>query len=110
MSLFKEKDYQEIVCNKFFGLQNHRLPSGKVIDVLCREYAIEVDYIAKWAESIGQSLQYAMESNRKPCIVYIYDSVQDRLLLQSIQPLLHRLCITVYTIDVLTRTISLRIL
>lgn len=45
------------------------------VDLLTPEYAIEADYPAKWAESIGQSLYYAEITSRKPGILLI---VKDR--------------------------------
>jgi len=110
MNAFPESAYREVIKNKFFGVSEYRLPSGKIVDVLTKEYAIEVDFVRKWAESIGQSLQYGMETNKRPCIVFIYDSIQDKRLLDSVFPLLKRLCVTVYTIDVLTRNVSLRLI
>lgn len=107
MKPFPERVYTEMIRDKFFGVMNFHTSTGKIVDVLCKEYAIEVDFTQKWAEAIGQSLQYAYETNRAPCIIFIYDSVKDFRLFNSIRPLLKRLCITVYTIDYLTRNIYL---
>jgi hypothetical protein len=107
MKPFPERLYTELIRDKFFGVMNFHTNTGKIVDVLSKEYAIEVDFTHKWAEAIGQCLQYAYETNRSPCIVFIYDSVRDFRLLHSIRYTLKRLCITVYTIDYLTRDIYL---
>lgn len=102
MEHFKEIVYQGKVREIFKGVSGFRLPSGKVIDVLSGVYAIEVDFVSKWAESIGQSLQYAYESKKLPCIVFIYDEIENRILLNSVRPLLEQLNIKVFTMDVRT--------
>ena len=102
MNHFKEIVYQEKAREIFKGVSGYRLPSGKVIDILSGVYAIEVDFVSKWAESIGQSLQYAYESGKLPCIIFIYDEIDNRILLNSIRPLLTQLNIKVFTMDVRT--------
>ena len=102
MNHFKEIVYQEKAREIFKGVSGYRLPSGKVVDILSGVYAIEVDFVSKWAESIGQSLQYAYESGKLPCIIFIYDEIDNRILLNSIRPLLTQLNIKVFTMDVRT--------
>ena len=102
MNHFKEIVYQQKAREIFKGVESYRLPSGKVIDILSGVYAIEVDFVSKWAESIGQSLQYAYESGKLPCIIFIYDEIENRILLNSIRPLLTQLGIKVFTMDVRT--------
>lgn len=45
--------------------------SGARIDCLNLEYAIEIDWTEKLAEAIGQSLDYAHETGRKPGVILI---------------------------------------
>lgn len=104
-----EKFYTDLLVPYFNGVKQFCLPSGKLIDILSKEYSIEVDFTHKWAESIGQSLVYAHESGKRPCIVFIFDFVKDSKLLLSVLPVLTRLCIRLYTIDVFTREIKLRL-
>lgn len=47
------------------------------VDCLTDEYAIEVDFAKKWAESIGQSLYYAHMTDKKPAVGLIMDSIKD---------------------------------
>lgn len=41
-------------------------PDGTRCDILTDEYAIEVDFANKWAEAIGQALNYAIQFNKMP--------------------------------------------
>lgn len=45
--------------------------SGARIDCLNAEFAIEIDWTEKWAEAIGQALDYAHETGRKPGVILI---------------------------------------
>jgi hypothetical protein len=48
-----------------------RLEDGSRVDLLSDDYAIEVDYPKKWAESIGQSLHYAELTGKKPGVILL---------------------------------------
>lgn len=52
-------------------------PDGTRCDILTDEYAIEVDFADKWAEAIGQSLNYAIQFNKRAGIVLIIESQND---------------------------------
>jgi hypothetical protein len=54
-------------------LEKH-LPLGGYIDCLSSEFAIEVDWANHWAEAVGQSLYYAVATNRKPGIILLCQS------------------------------------
>ncbi len=41
------------------------------VDILTDNYAYEVDWAPKWAESIGQSLYYAELTDKKPGIILL---------------------------------------
>lgn len=45
-------------------------------DLVNNEYAIEVEYPKKWAESIGQSLYYALQLHRKPAVLYLISDAE----------------------------------
>lgn len=45
--------------------------SGARVDCLTADYAIEIDFTEKWAEAIGQALDYAHETGRKPGAILI---------------------------------------
>lgn len=63
-----EKSYIENTCP---GKPNHRLPDGTYVDCLTDTHAIEYERSKNWYESIGQSLYYATETNKKAGIVFI---------------------------------------
>jgi hypothetical protein len=110
MDKFKECVYRDAAMEAFRACREVKLPSGKIVDLMSNEFVIEVDFVKKWAESIGQSLQYAQETGKRACIMFIYDVIEDRVLLNSVKPLLKRLEIRVYTIDISTRVLNLVIL
>ena len=47
------------------------MPDGTRCDILTDTHAIEVDFADKWAEAIGQSLNYAMQTGKKAGIVLV---------------------------------------
>ena len=63
-----EKSYIENTCP---GKANHRLTDGTYVDCLTDTHAIEYERSKNWYESIGQSLYYATETNKKAGIVFI---------------------------------------
>lgn len=69
-----ERDYQTLWCNSFNGKMEVVLSDRTRVDCLTDEYAIEFDFGKKWSEAIGQSLGYAIETNRTPGIVLIIEN------------------------------------
>lgn len=74
--LHKEKIYQEHFCKQFGGITEYRLKDRTRVDCLLDDYAIEVDFAQKWAESIGQSLYYASQTSRKAAVLLIMEDLQ----------------------------------
>lgn len=73
-----ESFYQERFCKSIPGAQMEVVaPDGTRCDILTDEYAIEVDFANKWAEAIGQALNYAIQFNKRPGIVLISESPND---------------------------------
>lgn len=107
MKLPNERFYQDHLQLHFKAVNNLRLASGKIVDLINDDLVIEVDFMHKWGEAIGQSLIYAYETKKRPCICFIYDYSKDSALLRSIMPVLYKLCIKVYTIGVFDRSINL---
>jgi len=44
------------------------------VDLLTKEYAIEIERAAKWKDSIGQSLWYGLQTNKKSGIILLLKS------------------------------------
>ena len=72
-----ERHYQTILCNELNGEMEYVLKDKTRVDCLTDEYAIEVDFAKKWAESIGQSLYYAHMTAKKPAVGLIMNSKKD---------------------------------
>ncbi len=64
-----ESDYQQKLCA---GMQMEvRLPNGTRADCMTDRLAIEVDWAHKWAEAIGQSMNYAAVTGKMPAAILI---------------------------------------
>jgi len=48
------------------GEAEHRLPDGSRVDILTDDVAYEVEWSDAWEEAIGQSVFYAMATDREP--------------------------------------------
>lgn len=53
-----------------------RLWDSTRVDILTKEYAIEVDWADKWAEGLGQSLYYSITTNKKPGLVLLIKDIK----------------------------------
>ena len=95
-----ERDYQYIFCNNQNGIIEYRLKDKSRVDCLTKDYAIEIDYGKKWAESIGQSLYYSYMTNRKAGIGIIVDinSKADNRYLKRLYKVTNKLDIKVFII------------
>lgn len=56
------------------------LKDGTRVDCLTDEYAVEVEFAPKWAESIGQALYYAQVTGKKPGVLLIMKKSEQRYL------------------------------
>lgn len=92
-----EKDYQEEHCKHKI---EYRLPDKTRIDCLEPLYATEYDFANKWAESIGQSLFYALMTNKKPKVVIIKRYKKDDKYIKRLKLVTDRYNIKVEIIDV----------
>jgi hypothetical protein len=70
---YHEVDYQRAWAAANDGRTEVVLKDGTRIDILTRTHALEVDFAAKWAEGVGQSLHYAAQTGRRAGIVLIMD-------------------------------------
>jgi hypothetical protein len=66
-----EREHCARLAPKYGAQTEVRLDDGTFCDLVNDEYAIEVDYPRKWAESIGQSLHYAELLGKKPAIILL---------------------------------------
>jgi len=98
--LHKEKVYQEYFCTALGGQTEYVLKDKTRVDCLIDEYAIEVDFAPKWAESVGQSLYYASQTSRKAAILLIMeDEVKDKKYLHRLQNINKKYAIDIWIIN-----------
>lgn len=72
-TLHPERWYQERVAAELKGKMEIRVPDGRV-DVLTSGHAIEVEFSAKWKNSIGQALWYSLQTGKPAGIVLILEN------------------------------------
>lgn len=75
--LYKEKHYQIQWCNQHAGTPEVRLADGSRADCITATHAIEHDFANKWAEAIGQSMFYSIQTGKKAGIVLIMEKPGD---------------------------------
>ena len=76
-SALPEKHYQDIFAAQVGGRTEVTAGDGTRCDILTDSYAIEVDWSKKWAEAIGQSLNYLFQTNLRAGIILIMDTPTD---------------------------------
>jgi hypothetical protein len=68
-----ERWYQEQWCEAHKGQVEVVLPDGTRCDCLTETHAIEFDFGSNWAEAIGQSAHYSLQTKKKPGVVLILE-------------------------------------
>ena len=79
-----EPYYQQIAAKAMEGKMEITMPDRSICDILTEEYAIEVKKHPDWKDAIGQSLNYAYQSNKNAGIVLIVDKPTDSIRLMSV--------------------------
>lgn len=75
--LHSEKYYQNIWCNERQGKTEQVLSDRTRCDCITDNYAVEVDFAPKWAESIGQALHYSIMTGKSAGILLIIEKESD---------------------------------
>lgn len=70
----REGDYVHAYCK---GIEEYVLPDKTRVDCLTETHACEFDWAKKWYEGFGQSLWYAHNTGKKPCLVLILKTDKD---------------------------------
>jgi hypothetical protein len=73
-----EKWYQELWCRGQGGQIEVVLSDRTRCDCLTANYAIEFDFGSNWAEAIGQSIYYSLQTEKRAGIVLILENMKDR--------------------------------
>jgi len=79
-----ENDYSAYIQTLIGGEREVTIKGGR-IDIVTEEYAIEVEKASKWKEAIGQSLWYALNTNKKAAIILILAKESDYKYLIQLQ-------------------------
>ena len=72
------KWYQEKWCEAHKGQVEVVLPNGTRCDCLTDTHAIEFEFGNNWAEAVGQSAHYSLQTKKKPGVVLILETIKDR--------------------------------
>lgn len=97
---YLEKEYQNKWCKANNGTTEYILNDKTRVDCLTEDYAIEFDFANKWAESVGQSLYYALCTNKKAGIVLIMENPsKDQKYLSRLQEVAKKYDIKIWTIE-----------
>lgn len=73
---WSEKDYSDYIQSLIGGEREFHVKGGR-IDLLTNEFAFEIEWANNWKESIGQSMWYALNSNKKPAIILLLKKKED---------------------------------
>ena len=90
-----EAHYQDIAAKKYNGQKEVTMPDGTRCDIVTETHAIEVDFADKWAEAIGQSLNYSFQLNKKAGILLILESIKDEKHLIRVQSIIKHFKLTI---------------
>ena len=71
-----ENEWSDLIAEKLKGDREFAVKSGRV-DILTDEHAIEVEWASKWKQSIGQSLWYSFQTNRKAKVILLLKKESD---------------------------------
>ena len=75
--LHHEKYYQERWCAERGGQAEVVLPDRTRCDCITDTHAVEHDFGSKWAEAIGQSLYYSLQTGKRAGVGLIIESDKD---------------------------------
>jgi hypothetical protein len=89
--LHPEKWYQNQWCVAQNGKSEVVLEDRTRCDCLTTTHAIEFDFANKWYSAIGQSLHYALLTNKRAGIVLILESENDKKYLDRLNRVIERI-------------------
>lgn len=97
--IHNERYYQDYFADSINAKSEVYMSDRTRLDIMTDEFAIEVDFANKWAESIGQSLHYASLTGLKPAVLLIVEDIKkDKKYLDRLVPLCYKLDIKLYVI------------
>ena len=81
-----EVEWTAALAKAIQGNAEVKVAYGRV-DVMTDQYAIEVDFLTKWKEGLGQAIHYADVSERTPVLAIVMTEPRDETLLRQIERL-----------------------
>lgn len=66
-----ESEYRDLLCGGEGWQMEVTFKNGTRADCMTDRLAIEIDFAQKWAEAIGQSLNYAAVTGKQPAVILI---------------------------------------
>jgi hypothetical protein len=66
-----ESEYRDLLCGGAGWQMEVAMPNGTRADCMTDRLAVEIDWAHKWAEAIGQSLNYAAVTGKQPAVILI---------------------------------------
>jgi hypothetical protein len=103
---YSERFFSEIAAQELKGVCEVSLVGGKRVDIITKDYAIEVEFCFKWYESIGQSLFYSIMTGKRPCVVCICRSSKDYKEFNNLQLVCQVHKISLYRMDYYSRQLK----
>lgn len=99
-----ERYYQQLFVDQNGGSMEVIMSDGSRCDIITQTHAIEVDFAQKWAEAIGQSLNYARQTKKKAGIVLIINKDRDqRKIARLVNTIQHyKLPISVFLVEIIS--------
>ena len=76
LSDFSEKEISDYIQSLIGGQREVSVAGGRV-DLIQNDIAFEIEWANNWKESIGQSLFYSLQTNKKAGIILILKNKED---------------------------------
>lgn len=66
-----EVTWSRWLAEQLGGEREFRTHDGSRVDILTDDHAIEVEWVKKWAQAVGQAVFYAAVTGRRPAIILL---------------------------------------
>ena len=97
----------EVECARLIGKQRHwrvevPMPDSTRCDLISETYAMEVEWASKWKEAPAQATLYAIWTGKKPAVILLVKSSDEKLDVLRCKMVCERLQIAMEVLDVRT--------
>lgn len=83
---YNEHYYQNKWCSQWTGVQEVRLIDFTRVDCITKNYAVEFDFVKKWAECFGQATHYGDLTGKKAACILIIEKPADFIQYRKVMP------------------------